>query len=464
VAHIDAGKTTTTERMLFYSGSVRRIGEVDSGTTTTDYLEEERERGVTITAAAVTFLWKGHQVNLIDTPGHVDFTVEVERSLRVLDGVVALFDAAVGVEAQSYTVLRQARRHKIPLIAYINKMDKSNADFNLAVNSIRKKLQVEPLLVQVPLLENDGSFSGIVDLVKGIAIRFEGKDGENVVERSIESQQHHVKEAFQQGRHELLAALSSRDDAMAEALIVLLDQFGGDEAKAEAAIDEKTLRETIRRQTLKSMVQDEVPLVPVLCGASRRNMGVQTLMDAVVSYLPSPLERPVVIGRNTANESTPLPHPPSSEVSNNFIALAFKVIHIPHPQTKENRGLVFFRCYSGRISNKQEFLNTTTGKTEKIEQLYVMHANEGSALCHARGDRYSSTSRLVFPRACIGSPDENDGAGTDLPQSGGPLLSMAHQRLRTTHRSRNGGASLGDYLFSPQVPVSVGHPTRTSHH
>lgn len=373
VAHIDAGKTTTTERMLFFAGSVRRIGDVDSGTTTTDFLEDEMERGITITAAAVTLAWRDHTINLIDTPGHVDFTVEVERSLRVLDGVVALFDASAGVQAQSYTVLRQARKFHTPVIAFVNKMDKGNANFEKTLESIRAKLGVLPLLVQIPLYANNGAFIGVIDLADCTAVRFGGTNGAAVAVTPLDAEGEVTRDAALARRHELLSALSALDDPLAEELIGALERCEGDEAAAEQCVSAASVRAAVRRVTIAGATS-ATPVIPILCGAARRDMGVQPLLDAVTHFLPSPLDRPRLEGRNTLGEHVPLPKPTASAAANT-IALAFKVMHQANAKTGAHDPLVFFRVYGGRVTKGMSVTNARTGIVERVDQLFVMQAN-----------------------------------------------------------------------------------------
>lgn len=387
VAHIDAGKTTTTERMLYYAGVTKRVGDVDSGTTTTDYMQEEMERGITITSAAVSLAWKGHSINLIDTPGHVDFTVEVERALRVVDGVVALFDASAGVQAQSYTVLRQAQKFGTPVIAFMNKMDKTNADFKMALRSVETKLGVEPLLVQIPLLAEDGNFEGVMDIIDGNVLRFDGANGDIISCSSIASAVPHLVDTAADARHTMLAQLSARDDTLSELLIHALDKADGDELRAEASLASNDIKAAIRRHVAAAPAAGSYgsaqyakrsgrrQLVPVLCGASRRNIGVQPLLDAVLSYLPSPIDRKNLVGFAEDGSEVPLPVP-SNHQTCPTIALAFKVIH--QPGAKGNLDpLVFFRVYSGKVGPRTRLVNHShpQRKTETIDKLFVMHAN-----------------------------------------------------------------------------------------
>ncbi|ORC87077.1 putative elongation factor G2-like protein [Trypanosoma theileri] len=373
VAHIDAGKTTTTERMLFYAGVVKRIGDVDSGTTTTDFMKEEMDRGITIQSAAVSLHWRGHAIHLIDTPGHVDFTVEVERAMRVVDGVVALFDASAGVQAQSHTVLRQSRKFGTPVIGFLNKMDKYNANFQKSVESIRTKLEVEPLLLQLPLTAEDGGFEGVVDVVEMRTCRFNGKHGAEMEVRDLRltnCEPDHIIKAALNARHTLFSTLTKLDDTLSDAVIAALDEADGDEEKAESLISCDVLRAAIRRQTLRQDV--ERPLMPVLCGASRRDQGVQPLLDAITYYLPSPVDRPLT-GYTREKEIVPLPS--ASAIHHvPLLALAFKVTHATGPKGKR-QPLVFFRIYSGKLTPKMTLVNNTNNRHETIEKLYVMHAN-----------------------------------------------------------------------------------------
>ncbi|KAH8609729.1 Elongation factor Tu GTP binding domain [Trypanosoma vivax] len=374
VAHIDAGKTTTTERMLFYAGVVKRVGDVDSGTTTTDFMKEEVDRGITIQSAAVSLRWRDHDIHLIDTPGHVDFTVEVERAMRVVDGVVALFDASAGVQAQSHTVLQQSKKFGIPVVAFLNKMDKYNANFAASVESIRKKLGMEPLLLQIPLTLEDGSFEGVVDVVEMTACRFGGVHGLEVMAKDLRApgaELPDVLRAAREARHALISTLTTVDDPLSDAVITQLDKAEGDEERAEDAVSCEALRAAIRRQTLQQHAATR-PLMPVLCGASRRDQGVQPLLDAVTHYLPSPTDR-VFYGYRRDGQQVPLP-PTTAAAHVPFVALAFKVTHAMGPRG-QREPLVFFRVYSGKITPRTTLLNVTNGRHETIDKLYVMHAD-----------------------------------------------------------------------------------------
>ncbi len=345
IAHIDAGKTTTTERVLFYAGRTHRMGNVDEGTTVTDWMEQERERGITITAASVTCFWRDHQINIIDTPGHIDFTAEVQRSLRVLDGGVVIFDAVAGVEPQSETVWRQADRYGVPRICFINKMDRLGADFWRAVEMIRERLNANPVAIQVPI-GVEASFQGLVDLITGKALIY--ADDLGTVIRSTEVPED-LQEEVALRRAQMLEQIVETDDA-------LLEQYlEGEEIAPEA------LRRALRRATIQGK------LVPVLCGAALRNKGVQPLLDAVVDYLPSPLDVPPIHGTHPKTGEV-LQRPP--EENGPLTALAFKVVSDPYVGR-----LVYFRVYSGKVRSGQAVLNATRDRKERMGRILRMYAN-----------------------------------------------------------------------------------------
>jgi elongation factor G len=345
IAHIDAGKTTVTERILYYTGRTYKIGEVHEGTAVMDWMEQERQRGITITAAATTCYWRDQRINIIDTPGHVDFTAEVERSLRVLDGGVVVFDAVAGVEAQSETVWRQADRYKVPRICFINKMDRIGANFSRTVSMIEKRLQATPIPVQIPLGAED-SYEGVIDLVENRAWRFDIDPDSEPEEVAIpESEQARCAEF----RQALIMKLAERDDQ------TMMAYLEGNE------LDAPELKQALRRVTLDNKG------VPILCGSALKNMGIQPLLDAVVDYLPSPLEVPPVaaVDTRTGREVT---RPASDEAP--FSALAFKVVTDPFVGR-----LVYFRVYSGRVRVGAQVFNSTRGRPERIGRLLLMHAN-----------------------------------------------------------------------------------------
>ena len=358
VAHIDAGKTTTTERVLYYSGAIHKIGNVDEGNTTTDYMVQEKERGITITSAAITAFWKGKRINLIDTPGHVDFTAEVERSLRVLDGAVVVFDACSGVEPQSETVWRQADRYNTPRVAFLNKMDKVGADFFMSTASIKQKLGARPVPIQVPIGAEE-TFVGIVDLVTMKAyVWLEETLGAKYEERAIPED---LKEISEKYRHDLLEACADfNEDVMHKYLEGKL---------ADITVDE--IKKALRKGTISG------GMVPVICGSSFKNKGVQPMLDAVVDFLPSPMDVPAIKGTvpgsgveetRNADDNAPL------------AALAFKIIADPFVGK-----LTFVRVYSGNLLSSSYVYNAISGKKERIGRLLRMHANkrEEIQVCYA---------------------------------------------------------------------------------
>jgi len=345
-AHIDAGKTTTTERILFYSGQKHRMGEVDEGSTTTDWMEQERERGITITSAAITCWWKGYMINIIDTPGHVDFTVEVERSLRVLDGAIAVFCAVGGVEPQSETVWRQADRYRVPRIAFVNKLDRVGADFYAVVKQIRERLGANAVPVQIPI-GLEGAFTGIVDLVRMKAVLYKDEQGLELIFADIPTS---MAEEAKSARDAMLEAAAELDDELMELYL------GGQE------IPEDLLKNVIKQGTTS------MKIVPVLCGSALKNKGVQLLLDAVVDYLPSPLDLPPVEGIDPNTGEAIFRRP---DINEPFAALAFKVMVDPYVGR-----LVFTRVYSGRIENGATVLNATTGKRERVGRILRMQADK----------------------------------------------------------------------------------------
>jgi len=345
MAHIDAGKTTTTERMLFYTGRVHRLGEVHDGSATMDWMIQEQERGITITSAATTCFWKNYRINIIDTPGHVDFTVEVERSLRVLDGVVAVFCSVGGVEPQSETVWRQADKYKVPRIAYINKMDRVGADFFRGLNMIRQKLGANPVAIQLPIGVED-KFRGIVDLIKNKAIIYIDDLGTRSEEIDIPPE---MTDMVQEYREQLLEAVAEADEEL------MMKYLEGEELTVEE------IKRGLRKATLA------VKIVPTLCGSSFKNKGVQPLLDAVVDFLPSPTDVPAIRG---VDPETGLEDKRIAGDDEPFSALAFKIMADPYVGK-----LVFFRVYSGKLSSGTYVYNSTKGKKERIGRILKMHAN-----------------------------------------------------------------------------------------
>jgi elongation factor G len=346
MAHIDAGKTTTTERILYYTGITHKLGEVHEGAATMDWMAQEQERGITITSAATTAFWRDYRINIIDTPGHVDFTVEVERSLRVLDGAVAVFDSVAGVQPQSETVWRQADKYKVPRIAFINKMDRTGANFFAAVQSMRDRLGANPVPLQIPVGSED-NFTGVVDLVEMQAVIYKDDLGKEFETVEIPAE---LVEQAQEYHHQLIDAISHFDDEVLEAYI-----------EDESSVTAEMIRRAVRAGTLA----DEI--TPVLLGSAFKNKGVQLLLDAVVDYLPSPLDVPPVHGTDPKSGSDEeRPADPKAP----FSALAFKVMSDPYVGK-----LTYFRVYSGTLKAGDRVLNTITGRTERVGRILQMHAN-----------------------------------------------------------------------------------------
>jgi elongation factor G len=348
IAHIDAGKTTTTERILFYTRRIHRIGEVHEGSATMDWMEQERERGITITSAATTCTWRDIRINIIDTPGHVDFTAEVERSLRVLDGAVAVFDAVHGVEPQSETVWRQADKYGVPRICFINKMDKMGADFEHAVDTIRKRLNARPVAIQIPIGQ-EAAFKGVVDLVDMKAIYW--RDETLGAKYEVEEIPAELKKKAEAFHAQLVESVAENDDEM-------LHKFLEGES-----ISADELRASLRKSVIS------LKLFPVLCGTAFKNKGVQTLLDAVVDYLPSPLDIPATRGHDPDHPEKVLERKPADNEP--FSGLAFKIMADSFVGQ-----LVFVRVYSGQLKTGDSVLNTTKGKSERIGRLLKMHANK----------------------------------------------------------------------------------------
>ena len=343
-AHIDAGKTTTTERILFYSGIVHKIGEVHEGTATTDWMEQERERGITITAAAISTSWRDHQINIIDTPGHVDFTIEVERSMRVLDGVIAVFCSVGGVQPQSETVWRQADRYKVPRIAFVNKMDRTGANFYKVYSQIRDRVRANAVPIQIPIgAEND--FRGIVDLVRMRAYIYKDDQGKEVEDTEIPADLQEVAEEY---RTKLIESVAETDDVLTEKYLE------GEE------LTEQEIRTALRKGTIAGTI------VPLLCGSAFKNKGVQLLLDAVVDYLPAPIDVPPIQG--LLPDGTEVVRRASD--AEPAAALAFKIMADPYGR------LTFIRVYSGVIKKGSYILNSTKGKKERISRLIILKADE----------------------------------------------------------------------------------------
>jgi elongation factor G len=355
MAHIDAGKTTTTERVLFYTGITYKIGEVHEGTAVMDWMEQEQERGITITSAATTCFWRDIRINIIDTPGHVDFTAEVERSLRVLDGACAVFDAVSGVEPQSETVWRQADKYRVPRICFVNKMDRIGADFKRTLEQIETKLQGNPVAIQLPIGAED-KFRGVVDLVQMKAITY--KDETMGADYEVSEIPADMADEAKAYREKLIEKVSEHDDKLLEKYL------GGVEISADE------IRAALRNRVIRSVREEAAPFVVVICGSAFKNKGVQPLLDAVVDYLPSPLDIPSVTGIDpNAKEETLVERPAADDAP--FSALAFKIMTDPFVGQ-----LTFIRVYSGVLTSGSSIYNATKGRNERVGRLLKMHANK----------------------------------------------------------------------------------------
>jgi elongation factor G len=387
MAHIDAGKTTTTERILFYTGRTHKMGEVHEGAAVMDWMEQEQERGITITSAATAAEWEGHRINIIDTPGHVDFTVEVERSLRVLDGAIAIFDAVAGVEPQSETVWRQADKYMVPRIAYINKMDRTGADFEKAVQTMRDRLGAHPLPIQLPI-GAEGEFVGVVDLIENKALVWKDELGTEFDYEEIPAD---LQDATHEARTHLIEACADYDDELLELYL------------ADEEIPHERIVKSLRQATI------DIKVTPVLCGSSFKNKGVQPLLDAIVELLPSPLEVPPVTGvepPKKGEDGQGREAERSADENAPFAALAFKVMADPYVGK-----LTYFRVYSGKVSAGSRVLNASNGRTERIGRLLMLHANHRSEIeeCYA-GD------------ICAGVGLKQTGTGDTLSAPDAPIV------------------------------------------
>jgi elongation factor G len=386
MAHIDAGKTTTTERILYYTGRTHKMGEVHEGAAVMDWMEQEQERGITITSAATASEWRGHRINIIDTPGHVDFTVEVERSLRILDGAIAIFDAVAGVEPQSETVWRQADKYRVPRIAYVNKMDRTGADFIGAVETMRERLGAHPMPIQLPIGQ-ESEFTGVVDLIENKALYWTDELGTEIEQREIPDE---LAEQAQGYRTRLIEACADYDDELMEAYL------------NDEEIPHDRIAQSLHRATL------DIKVTPVLCGSSFKNKGVQPLLDAIVELLPSPLEVPPVEGveppgKGSNGAGQTAERPPRDDAP--FAALAFKVMADPYVGK-----LTYFRVYSGTLKAGSRVLNVSNGRTERVGRLLMMHANHREEIeeCYA-GD------------ICAGVGLKHTGTGDTLAAPDAPI-------------------------------------------
>ncbi len=433
MAHIDAGKTTTTERILYYTGRSHKMGEVHEGAATMDWMEQEQERGITITSAATTCEWRDHRINIIDTPGHVDFTVEVERSLRVLDGAVALFDSVAGVEPQSETVWRQADKYGVPRIAYINKMDRIGADFARGVQTMIDRLGARPVPIQLPIgAESD--FLGIIDLVEMKATLYKDALGEDFEVVAIPAE---YEDAAQAAREHLLDEVSNYDDGLVDLIL------------EEAEISPDRLKQAIRIATLGT------ELTPVLCGSSFKNKGVQPLLDAVLEYLPSPLEVPAIAGVEPVkgdDEGRPATRPASDEEP--FAALAFKIMADPYVGK-----LTFFRVYSGTLEAGSKILNVTTGRTERVGRILMMHANDREDVNEVyAGDIAAAVGiKQVYTGDTLASPERPIRLETMVfPE---PVISVAIEPKTKTDQEKMGTALSKLAEEDPTFRVATNHET-----
>jgi elongation factor G len=368
IAHIDAGKTTTTERILYYTGRTYKIGEVHEGTATMDWMEQERERGITITAAATTAEWKGYRINIIDTPGHVDFTVEVERSLRVLDGGVVVFDAVAGVEPQSETVWRQADKYKVPRICFVNKMDRVGASFERTLQMIVERLGANPVTVQIPI-GAEGNYRGVIDLLEQKALTFGEKPNDPIQEGPIPVE---LQEEAARRRQQAIEKIVEFDDA-------LLERFF-----AEEEISVPELKAVLRKATISGT------LIPILCGSALKNKGVRPLLDAVIDYLPSPLDIPPVTGTNPRTNAQEIRHADPSEP---FCALAFKIVTDPFVGK-----LAFIRVYSGTLKTGTYAYNSSREQRERVGRLVQLHANERKDIPEVKAGEIAA---IVGPKGTI---------------------------------------------------------------
>ncbi len=428
-AHIDAGKTTTTERILFYTGRKHKLGEVHEGAATMDWMEQERERGITITSAATTCHWKGYSVNIIDTPGHVDFTVEVERSMRVLDGAVAVFCAVGGVEPQSETVWRQADRYRVPRVAFVNKMDRVGADFHLVVSQMKERLGANAVPVQIPIGSEDG-FSGVVDLVREKAIIYHEELG---VDPRVVDIPAELAEDAAMGRDALVEAMADLDeDVMTHYL----------EGKP---VPEDILRKAIRKATI------ELAVFPVLCGSAFKNKGVQALLDSVVDYLPSPVDLPPIKGVHPSTGHTEERHPdPDGPLS----ALAFKIVVDPFVGR-----LVYCRIYSGRIRSGSSILNTSTGSRERVGRILRMHANKREDIEEASAGEIIALPGLKTTRTGDTLTDEKKPVVLESVEFPEPVVHLSVEPMSKADQVKLGKGLSGLSEEDPTFRVSTNEET-----
>ena len=436
MAHIDAGKTTTTERILFYTGVNHKLGETHDGASTTDWMEQEKERGITITSAAVTSFWDDTQINIIDTPGHVDFTVEVERSLRVLDGAVAVFDGKEGVEPQSETVWRQADKYDVPRIAFVNKMDKLGADFYFTVQTIKDRLGAEPLVMQLPIgAEND--FVGVVDLIKMKALVWPGDaKGDVTLGASYETQEipADLQEKAEEYRNHLIERVAESDDELMEKYL------GGEE------LTDEEIKAGVRKLTVNS------ELYPIFCGSAFKNRGVQPVLDAVKDYLPSPLDVAAMEGHAPGNEEEVVLRKPS--IDEPFSALAFKIAAHPFFGT-----LTFIRVYSGKLTPGTQVINSTKGKKERIGKLFQMHANKENPVEEAMAGHIYAVIGLKETTTGDTLSDVNDQVILESMSFPAPVIQVAIEPKTKGDQEKLGTAIQKLVAEDPTFQVSLDEET-----
>jgi elongation factor G len=397
MAHIDAGKTTTTERILYYTGKTHKLGEVHEGTTVMDWMPQEQERGITITSAATTCFWKDYRINIIDTPGHVDFTIEVERSLRVLDGAVAVFSAVEGVEPQSETVWRQANKYHVPRIAFVNKMDRIGADYEDVLHQIRERLGANPVAIQIPWGSQD-TFRGVVDLVEMKALAWNSDDmGANPEVSEIPAE---LQDQANEYREKLIEAAAECDEALMEKYL------NGD------TISSAAIKKALRKGCIS------IALVPVTCGASFKNKGVQPMLDAIVDFLPSPVEVPPIEGKSPENEEKTLHR--KADFNEPFSALAFKIMNDPYVGQ-----LTYFRVYSGKIESGQMVYNATKQKRERLGRLLLMHANKREDINEVKAGDIAAAVGLRFTITGDTLCDEKEPILLEKMEFPEPVISIA---------------------------------------
>lgn len=431
MAHIDAGKTTTTERILFYTGKTHKLGEVHEGTATMDWMPQEQERGITITSAATTCFWKNYRINLIDTPGHVDFTIEVERSLRVLDGAVAVFCAVGGVEPQSETVWRQANKYKVPRIAFVNKMDRIGADFQGCVDQMREKLGANPIPFQLPW-GSEAEFKGIIDLISMKAIQWHGEDlGASFDEVEIPAD---LLEQAKEARETLIAAVAEHDEACMEKYI------SGEALTAEQ----------IRNAARKACIS--IAVIPVFCGSSFKNKGVQPLLDAVVQYLPSPKDIPPVQGHDLKNPEKILER--KADAKEPFAALAFKIMTDPFVGN-----LTYFRVYSGSVKPGMQVYNPLKDKKERIGRLLQMHANKREDIQEAKAGEIAAAVGLRFTTTGDTLCVENNPILLEKMEFPEPVISIAIEPKTTADQEKLGQSLQRLAMEDPSFRVKTDEET-----